>query len=81
MDTIGAEIVSRGGSIHRRFTTVVRGFSASMPPEYASQLEAMPNVTVEGEGLVHATPHVAMPAAEKPELRHTTRGSARMPRP
>ncbi|KAJ1630072.1 hypothetical protein T492DRAFT_1005980 [Pavlovales sp. CCMP2436] len=52
MAQISAEIVARGGQIRHRFGRMLRGFSASIPAEYATELRLTPGVTVETDGLV-----------------------------
>jgi hypothetical protein len=54
MASIAAEIVERGGHIHHRFGRVLRGFSATIPAEYAELLRQMKGVTLEADGVVTA---------------------------
>lgn len=54
INTIEAEIVSRGGQILRRFHTVLHGFSATIPADYVAILRQNPKITVEGDGIVRA---------------------------
>jgi hypothetical protein len=57
VDAVAADIVSHGGVVHRRFTTVLNGFSATIPDEYLPVIQRHPKLAlIEPEGTVEANP-------------------------
>lgn len=69
VDSAADEVVANGGQILRRFTTVLHGFSASIPSAFVPTLRQTPGVTVEGEGIVRAATRQPMKASKPGQTR------------